>query len=346
MKGLLKRLTPFAPDQSGAAAALYELGGILVICDAGGCAGNVCGFDEPRWFESRSAVFSAGLRDMYAILGRDDKLIAKLKLAADEIDAPFAAVIGTPVPAVIGTDFRALRRMGEKHLNIPVLSIPATGVGLYDQGAAEAYLQLFQTFAAEKLPVRRDVIGVLGATPLDMGRTDAGAGIDAALRAEGAKTVRVYGMGSGLGDVRRASEAGENIVAAPDGIPAAEYLKKTFGTPWRAFCQIPEALEARLGELRGKKVLAVHQQVLANAVRDRALELGAASVTVATWFTLSPELARPGDIRLGAEEELAQAVGAGGFDAVVADTALRPAAGDFDGLWLDAPHFAVSGRLL
>jgi nitrogenase molybdenum-iron protein alpha/beta subunit len=253
MKGLLKRLTPFAPDQSGAAAALYELGGILVICDAGGCAGNVCGFDEPRWFESRSAVFSAGLRDMDAILGRDDKLIAKLKLAADEIDAPFAAVIGTPVPAVIGTDFRALRRMGEKHLNIPVLSIPATGVGLYDQGAAEAYLQLFQTFAAEKLPVRRDVIGVLGATPLDMGRTDAGAGIDAALRAEGAKTVRVYGMGSGLGDVRRASEAGENIVAAPDGIPAAEYLKKTFGTPWRAFCPNTGGAGGKVGRAAGEK---------------------------------------------------------------------------------------------
>ena len=50
MKNLLKLLSPFAPDQSGASAVLYELGGLMVICDAGGCAGNVCGFDEPRWF--------------------------------------------------------------------------------------------------------------------------------------------------------------------------------------------------------------------------------------------------------------------------------------------------------
>ena len=42
MKGLRKYLTPFAPDQSGAVSVLYELGGILVICDAGGCVGNVC----------------------------------------------------------------------------------------------------------------------------------------------------------------------------------------------------------------------------------------------------------------------------------------------------------------
>ena len=71
MRGLRKYLTPFAPDQSGAVSVLYEFGGIIVICDAGGCTGNICGFDEPRWFESKSALFSAGLRDMDAILGRD-----------------------------------------------------------------------------------------------------------------------------------------------------------------------------------------------------------------------------------------------------------------------------------
>lgn len=115
MRGLRKYLTPFAPDQSGAVSVLYELGGIIVICDAGGCTGNVCGFDEPRWFERKSAVFSAGLRDMDAILGRDDRLVAKLVDAAEKVEAGFAAVIGTPVPAVIGTDYQALKRMCEKN---------------------------------------------------------------------------------------------------------------------------------------------------------------------------------------------------------------------------------------
>ena len=107
MKGLRKYLTPFAPDQSGAVSVLYELGGMLVICDAGGCTGNVCGFDEPRWFETRSAVFSAGLRDMDAILGRDDRLVDKTcRCGKKSWMVAFAAVIGTPVPAVIGTDYR------------------------------------------------------------------------------------------------------------------------------------------------------------------------------------------------------------------------------------------------
>ena len=41
MRGLRKYLTPFAPDQSGAVSVLYEFGGIIVICDAGGCTGNM-----------------------------------------------------------------------------------------------------------------------------------------------------------------------------------------------------------------------------------------------------------------------------------------------------------------
>ena len=123
MRGLRKYLTPFAPDQSGAVSVLYELGGIIVICDAGGCAGNVCGFDEPRWFEQKSAVFSAGLRDMDAILGRDDRLVAKLVDAAEKVEAGFAAIVGTPVPAVIGTDHQALRRMCEKKTDLPVLAV-------------------------------------------------------------------------------------------------------------------------------------------------------------------------------------------------------------------------------
>lgn len=35
MKGLHKVIYPFAPDQSGAVSVLYELGGLLVVVDAG-----------------------------------------------------------------------------------------------------------------------------------------------------------------------------------------------------------------------------------------------------------------------------------------------------------------------
>ena len=142
MRGRRKYLTPFAPDQSGAVSVLYELGGIIVICDAGGCTGNVCGFDAPRWFERKSAVFSAGLRDMDAILGRDDRLVAKLVDAAEKVEAGFAAVIGTPVPAVIGFVFQGLKLMCVINSDLPVLAVNTDGMELYDGGERKAYLEL------------------------------------------------------------------------------------------------------------------------------------------------------------------------------------------------------------
>ena len=149
MKGLRKYLSPFAPDQSGAAAVLCEFHGLIIILDAGGCAGNICGFDEPRWFEQKSAIFSAGLRDMDAILGRDDRLVAKLVDAAEKVEAGFATIVGSPVPAVIGTDHQALRRMCEKKTDLPVLAVNTNGMELYDAGERKAYLELFKAFARE-----------------------------------------------------------------------------------------------------------------------------------------------------------------------------------------------------
>ena len=60
MRGLRKYLTPFAPDQSGAVSVLYEFGGIIVICDAGGCTGNICGFDEPRGLRAKAHCLVQG----------------------------------------------------------------------------------------------------------------------------------------------------------------------------------------------------------------------------------------------------------------------------------------------
>ena len=185
MKGLRKYLSPFAPDQSGAAAVLCEFHGLIIILDAGGCAGNICGFDEPRWFESRSAIFSAGLRDMDAILGRDDRLVAKLTDAAEKIDANFAAVIGTPVPAVIGTDYQALKRMCEKKTDLPILAIDTDGMELYDKGEEKAYLALFTAFAKEKYEVCKEKVGILGMTPQDVSDLKAADKVREELKKEG-----------------------------------------------------------------------------------------------------------------------------------------------------------------
>lgn len=344
MKGLRKYLTPFAPDQSGAVSVLYDLGGIIVICDAGGCTGNICGFDEPRWFETNSAVFSAGLRDMDAILGRDDKLVEKLAMAAEKIDANFAAIIGTPVPATIGTDYRALKRLAEKKIDLPILTVETTGMNLYDFGAERSFEALFRTFTAETSGKKEGRIGVIGAIPLDLTGAEPAERIRGKLLEEGAREVVIYGMGATLEDVKQAAAAEKNIVVSPAGLRAAEYLKKTFGTEYEVRCPLAEDLVPE-EDYTGKKVLCVHQQVLANGMRERIRELGGDDVTVATWFMRKPALAEKQDRFLVEEDEFEELVYQGQFDVILADRTLQPIVKDFHGTWVHAPHFAVSGKL-
>ena len=356
VRGLWKGLTPFAPDQSGAASVFYELGGILVICDAGGCTGNVCGFDEPRWFGERSAIFSAGLRDMDAILGRDDRLVAKLTDAAEKIDANFAAVIGTPVPAVIATDYRALQRMCEKKTNLPILTVDTNGMELYDVGEEKAWLTLFKTFAGKDVASQKEAleeddsskkmkIGVLGLTPHDVSDLK----IEEKFRkSENENTHYIcYGMRAGIDKVKTAGSADKNLVVAPSALETAKYLEKEFGTPYEVGYPFVDELIPELGYER-KKILIIHQQVIANAIRQeirtRSDEQNT-EVTVASWFMMKSELSEEGDLSLKEEMDYCKLVQNGNYDIVFADENMRGLVPGFKGTFVNIRHFAVSGKL-
>lgn len=356
VRGLWKGLTPFAPDQSGAASVFYELGGILVICDAGGCTGNVCGFDEPRWFRERSAIFSAGLRDMDAILGRDDRLVAKLTDAAEKIDANFAAVIGTPVPAVIATDYRALQRMCEKKTNLPILTVDTNGMELYDVGEEKAWLTLFKTFAGKDVASQKEAseeddsskkikIGVLGLTPHDVSDLN----IEEKFRkSENENTHYIcYGMRAGIDKVKTAGSADKNLVVAPAALETAKYLEKEFGTPYEVGYPFVDELIPELGYER-KKILIIHQQVIANAIRQeirtRSDEQNT-EVTVASWFMMKSELSEEGDLSLKEEMDYCKLVQNGNYDIVFADENMRGLVPGFKGTFVNVRHFAVSGKL-
>ena len=343
MRGLRKYLTPFAPDQSGAVSVLYELGGIIVICDAGGCTGNVCGFDEPRWFERKSAVFSAGLRDMDAILGRDDRLVAKLVDAAEKVEAGFAAVIGTPVPAVIGTDYQALKRMCEKKTDLPVLAVNTDGMELYDGGERKAYLELFKVFAREKLPVETGRVGILGMTPQDVSDLKAADKLREKFKSQGHQAV-CYGMGDGLDEVKKASSVEKNIVVSPAALECARYLEKTFGTPYEVGYPLVEELVPDM-EYAGKKILIVQQQVMAGSIREELQKRGAdGEITVASWFSMEKDLLEEGDEPLKDEEDYMDLVEKGRYDVIFADPCMKWMAKTFSGVFVDAVHFAVSGK--
>lgn len=342
MKGLWKYIAPFAPDQSGAAAVLYGLGGIVVICDAGGCAGNICGFDEPRWFSGgRSAVFSAGLRDMDAILGRDDRLVDKLCDAARQIDASFAAIIGTPVPSVIGTDYRALRRMTEKKISLPVITIDTTGMEWYDAGEAKAYDVLFRTFADRADRAEEGTVGVIGAIPLELMHPGDGNMIRCMLTQAGWRRVMLYDRWD---DIVHAGRAQRNLVVSPAGLGAAQFLEETFGTPYELFYAGAGGVVPAEADVSGKRVLVIHQQAAAHVMRRILEKRGAAQVTAASWFMQHQAYCRPGDAALKEEDDLRALADNGRFDMIAGDRYFKRALPHFPGLYIDYPHFAVSGR--
>lgn len=360
MKGFYRVLSPFAPDQSGAVSVLYELGGVIVICDAGGCAGNICGFDEPRWATRKSAVFSAGVRDIDAILGRDDRMLHKIGDAVEQLSCRFIALIGTPVPAVIGTDLKALARVLEKRFGLPVLAVQTTGMGLYDKGQEAAYLELFRAFAGNE-PGGAE-IGVLGATPLDLNDPAAGARLAERVSSVGCGRAACYGLGAGLDAVRAAGSVKANLVVSPSGLKAAEWLKDKFGTPFvtgfplsdRGAKNLAKKIEAAVAgrilpepapqtKTRPARTLIIHQQVLANAFREEFTAATGEEADVACWFMLEPSLSRPGDIHLKEEDSLQELLNTRGYETVAGDPMLRRAIPDWHGNYIELPHNAVTG---
>ncbi len=348
MKGLWKYLSPFAPDQSGATGVLCEMGGLIVIIDAGGCAGNICGFDEPRWFEERSAIYSAGLRDMDAILGRDDRLIEKIGDACRKVEGEFVALVGTPVPAVIGTDYRALKHMIEARTGIPALAIDTDGVHYYDLGCEKAWLALFQTFTEKSYGMEPGTYGVIGATPFDVPMEG--------IHFEKPGIYYCYGMGAGIEEIRKAGTVMKNLVVSPGGLKAARYLAKRFGVPYEAvyplksiayFEEFLDIIKNMVSTGRDpERILILHQQVLAHSLRNELRRYSEAAMVAAGWFGMDKELAEPWDVSLTQEDEWIRLVEEGDFDLIIGDRLLLNAIPGYRGTFIGLDHFPISGKPL
>lgn len=378
MKGLRLYLPPFAPDTAGAASVLYPLGGLVVIVDAGGCAGNICGFDEPRFFsvahpsnakatnnetttikrhEHHPSIFtSAALRDMDAILGRDAHLLEHIeatvaRFAEKKQSLPFLALIGTPVPAVIGTDLSALARLLEKRCSLPAIAIETDGTEAYDNGIQKAYAALFSHLA--RIPSRPaphpDTLGVLGATTLDFGDANTRNILRSTFQKNGAKHIRIYGLDFSLDSYIEAAQNERNLVLAPSGLPAARWLQRTFGTPYEIAFPLAEQILAAATKTTplprtAKNILILHQQMQAGALRNLLQKrYPDALITCATYFQQIGALTKPQDIKLREGIDLPNLVAAKHYDLILADPLYQCALPNYHNTFLPLPHPAVSG---
>ena len=146
MKGIYSKIPTLSPDFSGVCSTLFELGGTVVIHDAGGCTGSYTGYDEPRWFDKKSRIFTSNLDDSEAVFGNDNVILEKSQSADEYVDGEFFAFLGSPSPAVLGTDYKALARLITKKTGKKSMAFSTKGMELYDTGISMALLGIAKTF--------------------------------------------------------------------------------------------------------------------------------------------------------------------------------------------------------
>ena len=365
MRGLFLSLPPFSPDYSGVGSVLIDMNALIVVHDGTGCAGNFLGYDEPRGGRSGNMVYTSNLREMEVVMGDDDALIEKVRRAAADLDPSMIVLLNTPAPLVIGTDFRALARIIEKQTGKPTLWFDTNGIRMYHWGVEKALLAALKRFGAEYAAGReRGGIAVLGAVPEDIGMVESALRLKECFEHAGGRETTVVGMTGGERGLGAAVCSELNIVTSAAGIPAAEWCEKEFGIPWivdfpagecgekRLAAKIAAALdggsapEKASAKENGRRALVIHEQVMANAIRECLKEeFGYGEVDVATFFAFREELAESGDFTLSEELELAEKVTAGHYDTVFCDHLMHDMLRESGAELIDLPHLAVSSNL-
>ena len=226
-------ISTYTADVSGVNSALFELGGMCVMHDASGCNSTYNTHDEPRWYDHDSMVFLSGISEMEAIMGDDDKLIRDIVSAAEQLHPKFIAVAGTPIPMMIGTDFKAVASVVEQQTGIPSFGFATNGMHTYAQGASMALAGIAERFVTEELPKTSDIsVNLLGVTPLDFSVNGSAAHLRTALEKHGISVVSCWAMGDDLETLQKASAAHVNLVVSYAGMGAAKVLRKRFGMPY------------------------------------------------------------------------------------------------------------------
>lgn len=361
MNKLCINLPPLSPDYSGVCSALYELGGMSIIHDASGCTGNYTGYDEPRWYGNQKLVFCSGLREIDAVLGDDKKFIRKVKQAEEDLKPEFIAILGSPVPMVIGSDLIGIAKEIESEMAIPTMGFNTTGLEYYDIGIQMAYREIARTFLTEKMNTVSKSINLLGATPLDFYINGNIKDIIRFFIEEGYNINSCWSMNSNLKQIKLATRAELNVVLAISGLELARYLKKEFDIPYIVGLPIGQSGETRvLNLLRGlndnekiqrktgnEKILIIGEQVFSNSLRYMLNEeYDKNDIDVATFFIMDQELSQGEDFRIDSEFHLTKLLKDEKYNTIIGDPlikALLPQSNSIN--YISIPHVAVSSKI-
>ncbi|MBO7048826.1 MAG: hypothetical protein J6W62_07945 [Spirochaetia bacterium] len=339
MKGFFRYLAPFAPDYSGAVSALYAAGGLVVLCDPGGCSGNVAGYDEPRFYGDKVCFYSSAIREMDTIFGRDDKLKKKICAAVSLGSYKFVALVGTPAVSVIGTDLAAAAKAVEQETGIPAFSVCTSGMENYSFGEAKAIMAFVKKFLppdpAAVSSADTAKIGIFGATPLNRASDD---DLVSIASADGGTLLSENTAVDALRNITRFKEI---VCYSPGAIGACRLIKERFGIPYSlSYPETPSLIRATEEAGSAKRILIVHQQGAGNTLRNIIRRTSDAEIAVGSFFLQDSKFAEKQDLFFQGEDELAAA--SKKVDLVYADPMYRRAL-SADARFVPLVHCALSG---
>ena len=235
MKQIASRISIYSADTFGVCSALYELGGLCVMHDASGCNSTYNTHDEPRWYDFDSMVYISGISEMEAIMGDDQKFIDDIIYTAKELNPKFIALAGTPIPTMIGTDFKAIANIVENETKIPTFGFNTTGMNSYVSGAYKTFEALSKRFLKrndEESRAEKSRVNILGATPLDFSINNSIKSTVDLLKENDFDVISTWAMGSTLEDIKDAGNADVNLVISYSGMGAAKYMYEKFNIPY------------------------------------------------------------------------------------------------------------------
>ena len=341
MKQTSRIISTYSADTFGVCSALFELGGMIVMHDASGCNSTYTTHDEPRWFDMDSMVYISALTEMEAIMGDDEKLISDIVSAAEELKPKFIAIVGTPIPTMVGFDFQAVANLVEDRTGIPAFGFATTGMNTYVQGVSMALEILARHFVQDtKKKTEHPSMNILGLTPLDFSLNGQDRSILQWAKEQGYEVLSSWAMGSSLEEIARAGEASLNLVVSYGGLEAAKTLQQRFGTPY--LVGIPMDGKVEMSDLPGEEIVVVgegvHSLSLAFAL-ERKLNRG---VRVICTTECDENLLRPKDLMLRDEADIENALRSA--KTIIADPLYRPICPETV-KFVELPHEAFSGRI-
>ena len=361
MKGTYGLTQIYTGDVSGVCSALYELGGMIVIHDPLGCNSTYNTHDEVRWYDKPSHIFISGFTERDAIFGNDKKLIDDVVEAAMTLMPRFIVLINSPVPFLVGTDFRALAGLIEKQTRIPSFYVDTNATHDYicgEQGAFSALIGKFFPVENKAVPVsaRQKAdngpvrVNVLGMSPLDFAAPTSEISVRAWLSDEGFQLVSCFAMGDSLDQLLRAPAADVDLIVSAAGLTLARDLRERYGIPYVAGVPVA-AFAAPLADALRQAAADGENRFPANALRGGeagCLSLLAGEAVVMTSIAAALSLEGNADDRRyrvicpleNSDELLATELG---DRCIETEDGLQAAFADTNDLWAD-PFYAPIAR--